>query len=173
MSQTHLSTGVAGTFGYLAPEYASSGNLTDKADVYSFGIVMLEVVSGRKNYNPNVRPEDQLLLKVAWRLYTQGKLLDLVDRRMGDQYVPWEAARILHVALLCTQAAQSLRPSMSKVVYLLHGRSEISEVPTKPPSVFVESFEMQPHKPQSRKRPSVTLTSSSNASMVSSIFSET
>ncbi|KAI5054186.1 hypothetical protein GOP47_0030921, partial [Adiantum capillus-veneris] len=114
MNQTHASTKVAGTFGYLAPEYAVNGKLTDKADVYSFGVVMLEVVSGRRNTDFHLPPKDQRLLDVAWRLYKRGKLLDLVDHRMGDRYVPWEAARVIHVALLSTQAAPDLRPSMSR-----------------------------------------------------------
>ncbi|MCO5559475.1 hypothetical protein L7F22_013075 [Adiantum nelumboides] len=139
MTQTHASTKVAGTFGYLAPEYAVNGRLTEKADVYSFGVVILEVVSGRKNTDFHLPSKNQILLDVAWRLYKREKLLDLVDRRMGDRYVPEEAARVIHVALLCTQAAPDLRPSMSRVVYLLSGRSPIPEKPTKPPVIHSES----------------------------------
>lgn len=171
LEQTHASTKVAGTFGYLAPEYALIGKLTEKADIYSFGVVMLEVVSGRKHDDFNLPPKDQRLLEVAWRLYKQDKLLDLVDPKMGDRYVPWEAARIVHVALLCTQKAPELRPSMSRVVYLLSGRSPIPEKPTKPPFIHSEIPSKRPNQHMWDERPSSVTSGSGTLASTSSFFS--
>ncbi|KAL6008826.1 hypothetical protein ACLOJK_022052 [Asimina triloba] len=95
---THISTRIAGTIGYMAPEYAMRGYLTDKADVYSFGVVLLE---------------------------EQGNLLELVDPRLGSGYSQEEVLRTLNFALLCTNSSPSLRPAMSAAVCMLEGTMEV------------------------------------------------
>ncbi|KAH1127429.1 hypothetical protein GYH30_016140 [Glycine max] len=99
---THISTRIAGTYGYMAPEYAMHGYLTDKADVYSFGVVALEIVSGRSN---------------------------MIQRQKEEAFhlLDWVTARI-NVSLLCTNVTASLRPTMSLVVSMLEGRSVVQEV---------------------------------------------
>ncbi|XP_028772712.1 probable LRR receptor-like serine/threonine-protein kinase At1g53430 isoform X1 [Neltuma alba] len=118
---THISTRIAGTIGYMAPEYAMRGYLTDKADVYSFGVVALEIVSGKNNMN--YRPKDEFvhLLDWAYVLQEQGNLLELVDPRLGSSYSQDEAMRMLNLALLCTNPSPTLRPAMSSVVSMLEG----------------------------------------------------
>ncbi|KAK4285852.1 hypothetical protein QN277_002489 [Acacia crassicarpa] len=122
---THISTRIAGTIGYMAPEYAMRGYLTDKADVYSFGVVILEIVSGKNNMN--YRPKDEFvhLLDWAYVLQEQGNLLELVDPRLGSRYSQEEAMRMLNLALLCTNPSPSLRPAMSSIVSMLEGKMPI------------------------------------------------
>ncbi|KAK1353942.1 putative LRR receptor-like serine/threonine-protein kinase [Heracleum sosnowskyi] len=113
---THISTRVAGTIGYMAPEYAMRGYLTDKADVYSFGIVALEIVSGKSNTKCAPKEEFVYLLDSAYVLQKQGNLLDLVDPILGSNYSKKEALRMLNLALMCTNPSPTLRPSMSAVI---------------------------------------------------------
>ncbi|KAJ7981864.1 putative Kinase [Quillaja saponaria] len=119
---THISTRIAGTIGYMAPEYAMRGYLTDKADVYSFGIVALEIVSGKSNTNYRPKEEFVYLLDWAYVLQEQGNLLELVDTSLGSSYSKDEAFKMLNLALLCTNPSPTLRPSMSAVVSMLEGK---------------------------------------------------
>ncbi|KAL6506870.1 hypothetical protein OROHE_022307 [Orobanche hederae] len=122
---THISTRIAGTIGYMAPEYAMRGYLTDKADVYSFGIVALEIVSGKSNTNYRPKEEFVYLLDGACVLQEQGHLLDLVDPSLGSDYSKEEALMMLNVSLLCANLSPTLRPSMSSVVSMLEGKTKV------------------------------------------------
>ncbi|KHN42594.1 Putative LRR receptor-like serine/threonine-protein kinase [Glycine soja] len=122
---THISTRIAGTIGYMAPEYAMRGYLTDKADVYSFGVVALEIVSGKSNTKYRPKEEFVYLLDWAYVLQEQGNLLELVDPNLGSKYSPEEAMRMLSLALLCTNPSPTLRPTMSSVVSMLEGKIPI------------------------------------------------
>lgn len=123
---THISTRVAGTLGYLAPEYAMRGQLTKKADVYSFGILVLEVISGRSNTKHSLPDEKQILLEWTWHRREENKLLDVVDPELKECPTE-EVLRFIKVALLCTQAAANFRPSMSQVVAMLSKDININE----------------------------------------------
>ncbi|KAF8391184.1 hypothetical protein HHK36_023486 [Tetracentron sinense] len=131
---THISTRIAGTIGYMAPEYAMRGYLTDKADVYSFGIVALEIVSGKSN--TNYRPKEEFVYLLDWAcvLQEQGNLLELVDPSLGSKYSEEEALRMLNLALLCTNLSPTLRPAMSAVVSMLEG-----QIPVQAPLVKRDS----------------------------------
>ncbi|KAK2422653.1 putative leucine-rich repeat receptor serine/threonine-protein kinase [Trifolium repens] len=124
---THISTRIAGTYGYMAPEYAMHGYLTDKADVYSFGIVALEIVSGRSNTMHRSMEEAFYLLDWAHLLKERGDLMELVDRRLGSDFNKKEVMAMINVALLCTNATSNLRPSMSSVVSMLELRTVVPE----------------------------------------------
>ncbi|CAL1405550.1 unnamed protein product [Linum trigynum] len=129
---THISTRVAGTIGYMAPEYAMRGCLTSKADVYSFGVVALEIVSGKSNTNYRPKEEYVYLLDWAYVLQERGSLLELVDPLLGLDYSSEEAMLMLNVALLCTNASPTLRPTMSQVVSMLEGRTAIQDLLSDP-----------------------------------------
>ncbi|KAJ9690779.1 hypothetical protein PVL29_013106 [Vitis rotundifolia] len=136
---THISTRVAGTIGYMAPEYALWGYLTYKADVYSFGVVALELVAGKNNmkYRPN---EDYVcLLDWAFVLQQKGNLMELVDPNLGTQFKKEEAIRMIKVALLCANPSPALRPTMSAVVSMLKGQTIIQEYPLNP-SIYGDEF---------------------------------
>ncbi|CAA7402399.1 unnamed protein product [Spirodela intermedia] len=127
---THISTRVAGTVGYMAPEYATRGYLTDKADVYSYGVVVLEVVSGKKNADETFLH----LLDLAFLLLEEGRLIELVDPSLNLDYPQEEALRLLNVALLCCNSSPTLRPAMSTVARMLTGEIDVP-IPTKDASV--------------------------------------
>lgn len=129
--KTHISTRVAGTIGYLAPEYAMRGHLTEKADVFGFGVVALEILSGRPNSDNSLDPERIYLLEWAWTLHENGRSLELVDPTLTG-FNASEATRIIGVGLLCTQASPMMRPPMSRVVAMLAGDIEVSPITSKP-----------------------------------------
>ncbi|CAH1434422.1 unnamed protein product [Lactuca virosa] len=111
----------------MAPEYALWGFLTYKADVYSFGVLALEIIAGKSNmkYQPN---EDCFcLLDQAVLLKQKGRLIDLVDPRLGSEFNKKEAVGMLKIALLCTNQSPGLRPTMSEVVNMLEGHTKIKE----------------------------------------------
>ncbi|KAL1299722.1 hypothetical protein AAHE18_18G129500 [Arachis hypogaea] len=124
---THISTRIAGTYGYMAPEYAMNGYLTDKADVYSFGIVVLELISGKANTIHRSKEEVLYLLDWAHLLKEKGMLMELVDRRLGSDFNEEEVMVMIQVALLCTNATANLRPSMSSVLSMLEGKTIVPE----------------------------------------------
>ncbi|KAL5180477.1 putative leucine-rich repeat receptor-like serine/threonine-protein kinase [Glycine soja] len=126
--KTHLSTRIAGTYGYIAPEYAMHGYLTDKADVYSFGIVALEIVSGMSNTISQPTEECFSLIDRVHLLKENGNLMEIVDKRLGEHFNKTEAMMMINVALLCTKVSLALRPTMSLVVSMLEGRTHIQEV---------------------------------------------
>ncbi|XAR58210.1 Non-specific serine/threonine protein kinase [Bertholletia excelsa] len=129
--KTHLSTGIAGTLGYMAPEYLVRGQLTEKADVYSYGVLVLEIVCGRKN---NAFVEDSCsLIQTVWKLYNSNRLVDSVDPRLKEDFPAEEALQVLQVGLLCIQASAALRPSMDEVVQLLGQRDCEIPAPNQPP----------------------------------------
>ncbi|KAL5061704.1 hypothetical protein RYX36_023441 [Vicia faba] len=129
--KTHISTRVAGTIGYLAPEYAMRGHLTEKADVFSFGVVALELVSGRPNSDSSLEGEKMYLLEWAWQLHERGCTSDLIDPRLSE-FNKEEVQRLVGIALLCTQTSPTLRPPMSRVVAMLSGDIEVSAVTSRP-----------------------------------------
>ncbi|KAF3794612.1 putative receptor-like protein kinase [Nymphaea thermarum] len=122
---THISTHIAGTFGYMAPEYAMRGHLSFKSDVYSFGVVALEIASGKSNTKYKHSEEDVYLLDWARLLQDKGTLLVLVDQDLGSNYSKEQALTMLNVALLCTNPSPSLRPTMSTVVSMLEGQTPV------------------------------------------------
>ncbi|GMI79493.1 cold-responsive protein kinase 1 [Hibiscus trionum] len=146
---THISTRVAGTIGYLAPEYAIRGQLTNKADIYSFGVLLLEIVSGRCNTNRRLPLSDQYLLERAWDLNVQGKLVELVDTSMSGDYDDEEAQKFLKIGLLCTQDVPKKRPSMSEVVKMLTGEEQVDDQNISRPGLLSEFMNLRAHKEKS------------------------
>ncbi|KAM3748460.1 hypothetical protein ACB098_05G110500 [Castanea mollissima] len=126
--KTHISTRVAGTIGYMAPEYALWGHLTYKADVYSFGVVALEVLSGKSNNNYMPSDNCVCLLDQACHLQQTGNLMKLIDESLGSEVNVKEAEILVKVALMCTNASASLRPTMSEVVSMLEGRMTVPDM---------------------------------------------
>lgn len=131
--QDCLSTPFAGTLGYTAPEYATRGELSEKADIYSFGVVLLEIISCRKNTEFSLPSEMQYLPEYAWKLYEKSMLMDLVDPKLrAHGLVEKDVMQAIHVALLCLQSSASLRPPMSEIVALLTFKIEMVKTPMRP-----------------------------------------
>ncbi|CAL5375958.1 unnamed protein product [Camellia sinensis] len=118
---TGVETRVIGTFGYLAPEYAQSGQITEKADVYSFGVVLVELVTGRKAVDLNRPKGQQCLTEWARPLLEQYAIDELVDPRLGNNYDEHEVNCMLHAGSLCIRRDPHLRPRMSQVLRILEG----------------------------------------------------
>uniref|UniRef100_A0A2N9ILV9 non-specific serine/threonine protein kinase n=1 Tax=Fagus sylvatica TaxID=28930 RepID=A0A2N9ILV9_FAGSY len=108
--------------GYMSPEYAVHGQYSIKSDVFSFGVLILEIISGKKNRGFH-HPEQQLnLLGHAWRLWIEDRPIELIDDSVGDFNI-FEVLRCIHVGLLCVQNRQEDRPNMSYVVLMLSSES--------------------------------------------------
>nr|XP_034897524.1 probable LRR receptor-like serine/threonine-protein kinase At1g53430 [Populus alba] len=113
---------------YMAPEYSMGKAITVKADVYSFGIVLLEIVSGKvsADYTPN--QEAEFLLDKAGVLHDKGRILDLVDKKLASSYNRKQALTVLLLAMKCVNLSPTLRPKISEVVSVLEGEKRIDEI---------------------------------------------
>ncbi|KAI3841218.1 hypothetical protein MKX03_004922 [Papaver bracteatum] len=113
------STRVLGTFGYHAPEYAMTGQLSSKSDVYSYGVVLLELLTGRKPVDHTLPRGQQSLVTWATPRLSEDKVRQCVDQRLGGDYPPKAVAKMAAVAALCVQYEADFRPNMSIVVKAL------------------------------------------------------
>ncbi|KAI8562777.1 hypothetical protein RHMOL_Rhmol03G0061600 [Rhododendron molle] len=122
---------VAGTFGYMSPEYLMHGKFSAKSDVFSFGVLVLEIISGKRN---NFYHSDDAanLLSYAWKLWREGMPLDLLDPTLEGSYARNEVTRCIHIALLCVQDDPDARPSMATIVLMLNSYSVTLSFPQQP-----------------------------------------
>uniref|UniRef100_A0A0D9VZN0 non-specific serine/threonine protein kinase n=1 Tax=Leersia perrieri TaxID=77586 RepID=A0A0D9VZN0_9ORYZ len=135
-TNTHVSTRVMGTFGYLAPEYASSGKLTEKSDVFSYGVVLLELVTGRRPIDAaahsSFTEEDSLVEwarpAMARALADGGDFACVADPRLGGNYDPVEMARIVASAAASVRHSAKKRPKMSQIVRALEGDMSLEDL---------------------------------------------
>ncbi|KAL6276383.1 hypothetical protein ACE6H2_019984 [Prunus campanulata] len=111
----------------MAPENAIQGIVTSKVDIYNFGVVMLEIVSGKKNAGYNFNHESEYLLDMAYVAYKNGSLMDLVDKNLSGIYDAKQAITILTLAVMCTNISPTLRPRMADVVIILVGSNQYSK----------------------------------------------
>ncbi|XP_058073080.1 G-type lectin S-receptor-like serine/threonine-protein kinase At1g11330 isoform X2 [Magnolia sinica] len=123
---------VAGTYGYMSPEYALDGIFSEKSDVFSFGVLLLEIVSGKRNTGFYPYKESLNLLGYAWQLWEEGRGLALVDPLISDLCVPHEVMKCIHVGLLCVQEDPNDRPKMSSVVFMLGSETATPPTPKQP-----------------------------------------
>ncbi|CAN0928433.1 Protein kinase STUNTED [Linum grandiflorum] len=125
-SSSHIvCTDVAGTFGYLAPEYFMYGKVNDKIDVYAFGVVLLELISGRKPISNDLPKGQESVVMWAKPILHSGKISQLLDSSLGSNYDHEEIQRMVLAATLCIRRAPRARPSMSTVLKLLKGDGEV------------------------------------------------
>ncbi|CAN1347378.1 G-type lectin S-receptor-like serine/threonine-protein kinase At4g27290 [Linum perenne] len=127
---------VVGTYGYMSPEYAIDGLFSIKSDVFSFGVLVLEIVSGKRNRGFQHADHKHNLLGHAWRLYREGNPSEVMDETLRDTCVLSDLVRCIHVGLLCVQQAPDDRPNMSNAVLMLS--SDILLPEPKEPGFFTE-----------------------------------
>lgn len=135
--QSHLTTRVAGTHGYLAPEYALYGQLTEKSDVYSFGVVVLEIMSGRKALDMSASSNVVLITDWAWALAKAGRTEEVVEESMltdgeGRAGPRGIMERFVMVGILCAHVMVALRPTISEALRMLEGDIDVPAVPDRP-----------------------------------------
>ncbi|KAL2643740.1 hypothetical protein R1flu_011327 [Riccia fluitans] len=141
----HVTTKVAGTFGYVAPEYALYGQLTEKSDVYSFGMVLLELMTGRKALSSTCDdPPHTVLSDWAWPLVKEGLWKDAIDPKMiYSSEEEKDMERFLLVALLCSHPQAHHRPTIVKVLKMLQGHLAIPALPDRPITVSSGTMDIE------------------------------
>ncbi|TKY69546.1 Cysteine-rich receptor protein kinase 10 [Spatholobus suberectus] len=110
---------VMGTYGYMAPEYAMEGLFSVKSDAFSFGVLVLEIICGKKNSGFYLSEYGQSLILYAWTIWCAGKCLELIDPLLEKSFIGSEVERCIHISLLCVQEDTTDRPTMSDVVVML------------------------------------------------------
>lgn len=100
----------------MAPEYAVYGNYSEKSDIFSLGVILLEIVSGRKS---RFGDDCDSLLDHAWLVWREGNVVELMDECLRDTFIESQVKRCIHVGLLCVQKYAEDRPVMSSVVFML------------------------------------------------------
>ncbi|CAN1319155.1 G-type lectin S-receptor-like serine/threonine-protein kinase B120 [Linum perenne] len=132
LASTHK---VVGTLGYMSPEYLLAGMFSDKSDVFSFGVLLLEIVSGRKTTSFHYEEQHSSLLAYAWRSWSETKGVDMVDESVAESSNPSEVSRCVNVGLLCVQDHATDRPTMAAVVSMLSGEMSLPR-PNQPTFTF-------------------------------------
>ncbi|KAJ0699330.1 putative protein kinase RLK-Pelle-DLSV family [Helianthus annuus] len=127
---------VVGTHGYIPPEYAVHGRFSIKSDVFSFGVLVLEIICGKRNREFFHADHSDNLLGHAWRLYKDGRSIGLLSASLQASCVVSEVLRSIHIALLCVQHHPEDRPTMWSVVLMLVGEGPLPK--PKPPAFFTE-----------------------------------
>ncbi|OVA04104.1 Protein kinase domain [Macleaya cordata] len=143
---------VVGTFGYMSPEYAMDGRFSEKSDVFSFGVLLLEIVSGRRNTSFYHHELSLSLLGYAWQLWNENKMQSLIDPSLLSQpFFEVEILRCIHVGLLCVQEFANDRPTMSTTLSML--TSEITPLRTpKQPAFTVKRVSSDPNSSQNSQK---------------------
>ncbi|XVF77722.1 hypothetical protein PTKIN_Ptkin14bG0070000 [Pterospermum kingtungense] len=137
--QTEANTNrVVGTYGYMAPEYAIEGLFSIKSDVFSFGILLLEIISGRRNRGFSHPNHSGNLIDYTWRLWNEGNPLYLADDFLAETANLPKILRCIHVSLLCIQQHPEERPNMSSVVLMLGSENELPQ-PKQPGFLFYKT----------------------------------
>ncbi|KAJ0780283.1 putative protein kinase RLK-Pelle-DLSV family [Helianthus annuus] len=127
---------VVGTYGYMSPEYALDGLFSTKSDVFSFGVLVLEIVSGSRNWGFVHTNQDNNLIGHAWRMYKEGRSMELIDSTLDEPVAPSQVLRSIEVGLLCVQESADDRPDMSSVVQMLGSEGALQK--PKQPAFFTE-----------------------------------
>ncbi|XP_057969599.1 cysteine-rich receptor-like protein kinase 19 [Malania oleifera] len=123
---------IVGTYGYVPPEYVKKGIYSTKYDVYSFGVILLQIISGKKNtcvYGPD---ENLNLLEYAYDLWKDGQGMEFMDPSLDDSTSPWKLMKCMQVALLCLQDKREDRPSMLEVYSMLKNETATITIPKRP-----------------------------------------
>uniref|UniRef100_A0A7N2RES7 Protein kinase domain-containing protein n=1 Tax=Quercus lobata TaxID=97700 RepID=A0A7N2RES7_QUELO len=160
---------VVGTFGYISPEYVTHRQFSVKSNVYSFGVLILEILSGKKNtsFYQSDGPAD--LLSFAWKHWKDGTLLEFLDPTLGDSYSRNEVTRCLQISLLCVQENPVDRPTMASIVLMLNSYS-ITLASPKNPAYFRTERNMPSVELESDKSKSELIPLSVNKASITEVY---
>ncbi|KAF3954883.1 hypothetical protein CMV_019828 [Castanea mollissima] len=128
-------TRVIGTYGYMSPEYAVFGKFSTKSDVFSFGVILLEIISGKKNNSSYQTHPSLTLIGHVWELWREDRALDIVDSSITESFVSHEVLRCIQIGLLCVQEDAADRPTMLAILLMLSCETTIPS-PKQPAFVF-------------------------------------
>ncbi|KAM7490247.1 hypothetical protein LguiA_033168 [Lonicera macranthoides] len=134
---------IVGTYGYMSPEYAMHGHFSVGSDVFSFGVLVLEIICGKRNscFHPTVHGKD--FLSHAWKMWKDGTPLELMDPTLADSHVRNEVMRCIQMGLLCVQEDVDSRPSMAAIVLMLSSYNVSFPLPKQPPFYFRSRIESE------------------------------
>ncbi|GAQ91607.1 Protein kinase superfamily protein [Klebsormidium nitens] len=136
--ETHVSTGVRGTWGYISPEYVAHGQVSEKSDVYSFGVVLLSLVAGRRPVETEREEGQVFLTEWAWAAAETGDFVSILEPALASALPEHEASILtaIKVGLLCVHTIMSYRPTVRECVAMLSGQMEVPPLPQKPMTIF-------------------------------------
>nr|CAD1828322.1 unnamed protein product [Ananas comosus var. bracteatus] len=127
--RTSWTTALAGTLGYLAPECADTGKASTQTDIYSFGVVLLEIACGRRPIEPRETPSKVRLVDWVWELYARNAILEAADGRLGGEFELHEMERLMVVGLWCVNPDCTLRPSIKQTISVLQFEAPLPNLP--------------------------------------------
>ncbi|RDX92699.1 G-type lectin S-receptor-like serine/threonine-protein kinase, partial [Mucuna pruriens] len=140
-SEDHANTSrVVGTYGYMSPEYAMQGLFSDKSDVFSFGVLVLEIISGRRNSSFYDNVHSLSLLGFAWIQWREGNILSLIDQEIYDPSHQKDILRCIHIGLLCVQELAVNRPTMATVISMLNSEAAFLPPPSQPAFILKQNM---------------------------------
>ncbi|KAL1212024.1 G-type lectin S-receptor-like serine/threonine-protein kinase [Cardamine amara subsp. amara] len=122
---------IVGTFGYMSPEYALSGMISEKSDIYSFGVLLLEIISGKKATRFVHNDQKHSLIAFAWESWCETKGVSIIDEALCGSYSLKEVMLCFHIALLCVQDHPKDRPTISQIIYMLSNGNNLP-IPKQP-----------------------------------------
>nr|XP_023920000.1 G-type lectin S-receptor-like serine/threonine-protein kinase At1g11410 isoform X1 [Quercus suber] len=125
---------IVGTSGYMSPEYAMQGLFSIKSDVFSFGVLLLEIITGKRNTNNYHNGPPSNLIEHIWDQWIEGKAMEIIDPSLGETYLANEVSRCIQIGLLCVQEHATDRPTMSVVVFML---SNVTPLPSPKRPAFI------------------------------------
>ncbi|KAL5824770.1 hypothetical protein ACOSQ3_020833 [Xanthoceras sorbifolium] len=140
---------IVGTYGYMSPEYALKGIISTKVDVFSFGVLLLEIISGKKNNSFHHSGHSLNLIGSAWQLWNENRAMELMDPELGESCPRDEVERCIHVSLLCVQDQAQNRPTMENVVVMLT-KENMPLPPPQQPAFFIDKVVQEAGDPENK-----------------------
>ncbi|XP_030451971.2 cysteine-rich receptor-like protein kinase 10 [Syzygium oleosum] len=151
LDQTRAETNrIVGTYGYMAPEYVIHGTFSVKSDVFSFGVLVLEIVSGQKNTFYHMGDDIEALIGYVWKNWREGSISNIIDPSISSGSST-EIARCIHIGLLCVQEDVASRPTMTSVLLMLNSHSVSLQVPSRPALFMHSGIEFDMHRSKSNQ----------------------
>lgn len=128
---------IAGTFGYMSPEYVMRGQYSTKSDVFSFGILVIEIVTGRRN-NGSFSEQNEDVISIVWRHWAEGTIAEMIDYSLGRNYPGAEVLKCVNIGLLCLQQNPLDRPTMADIMVMLNSDTTTSLPAAARPTFFLD-----------------------------------